>query len=380
MRFVGVDVENTGRAGWQNHFTYLRNPELMHRCLINCPATGFMALGLLTATAIATDGESPPVNSAVVRPMLELKAEGSQDQDDMCVWVHQSRPDQSLIITADKAAGQVFVYDLNGDVLQAVDVPKPGNIDLRDNVMLNGQPCSLVVCNQRDKELRLRVFKVDPSTRTLRTIDDGRITTDANYGGCLYHSKKTAKLYFISTTKENGVSQYELFENATGTVSGRLVRDWTLGKSEGAVADDKAGVVYIGEEERGIWKLGAEPDAPTPGELVIRIGEHGLKGDIEGLAIAKVGDQRLLIASDQGSSNFLVLNRDDSYRPVGRFSCIGAKSTDGIEVVDIPLGPKFPQGLFCCHTDADVRPTLVSSWHTVLELLNINAVPLQASE
>ncbi len=352
----------------------------MNRRLINYHAAGFLALGLLTATATATDAKSPPVNSAVVRPMLELKNEHSQDQDDMCVWVHRSRPDQSVIITADKAAGLVFVYDLNGDVLQTIEVPEPGNIDLRDDVRLNGETCSLVVCNQRDHGLRLRVFKVDPSTRTLHAVDDGRIATQANYGGCLYHSQKTGKLYFVSTTKENGVSQYELFANASGTVSGKLVRDWTLGKSEGAVADDEAGVVYIGEEERGIWKLGAEPDAPTPGELVIRIGEHGLQGDIEGLALAKVGGQRLLIASDQGSSSFLVLNRDRSYRPVGRFSCTGAASTDGIEVVDLPLGPNYPHGLFCCHTDVGARPTLVSSWETISQLLDINAVRLPASE
>jgi 3-phytase len=118
-----------------------------------------------------------------------------------------------------------------------------------------------------------------------------------------------------------------------------------------------------------LWKLGAEPNASTPGELVIRIGDHDLEGDIEGLALATAGGQRLLIASDQGSSSFLVLDRDDGYRPVGRFSCIGAASTDGIEVVNTPLGRDFPKGLFCCHTDISGRPTLVSSWEVISDLL-----------
>jgi len=298
----------------------------------------------------------------------------------MCVWVHPKRPDQSVIITADKAANQIFVYDLNGKVLQSIEVPEPGNIDLRTNIMLNGAACSVVVCNQRDKKLQLRVFKVDSATRTLQSVDDGNIKTHANYGGCLYHSRKSGKLYFISTTKENGITQYELFENASGTVSGRPVRDWSLGKSEGAVADDAAGVVYIGEEERGIWKLGAEPDAPTPGELVIRIGDHGLQGDIEGLALAQSGGQRLLIASDQGSSSFLVLDRDGNYQPVGRFRCTGADSTDGIDVVNLPLGPAFPHGLFCCHTDLGGRPTLVSSWKTISNLFDHSTEAPDTSE
>lgn len=330
--------------------------------------TSTLALFLTTIAPLAWAGTSK--DGDAVSPTLQLKSDLSEDQDDMCVWIHPQDPALSTIITADKAANRLFVYDLQGNVLQTIDVPEPGNIDLRDNVTLGGQASSLVVVNQRDVKLRLRVFRVDPATRKLEGVDDGEITTEANYGGCLYHSRKSGKLHFISTTKKSGIQQYELFENASGQVSGKLVRSWKLGKSEGAVADDDAGVVYIGEEERGIWKLGAEPDSPAPGELVIKIDNSDLEGDIEGLALTTdPTGRRLLVLSDQGRSVFVVLDRDDNYSVVGTFRCVGAESTDGIEIVSHPLGPNFPNGLFCCHTDINGRPTLVVPWERILTVI-----------
>lgn len=324
-----------------------------------------LTLFLTMATPQATAGSSK--ERAAASPTLQLKSELSEDQDDMCVWVHPEDAALSTIITADKAANRLFVYDLQGTVLQTIDLPEPGNIDVRDNVLLGGRASSLVVVNQRDVKLRLRVFRVDLATRKLEGVDDGEITTEANYGGCLYHSRHSGKLYFISTTKKSGIQQYELFDNGSGQIAGKLVRSWKLGKSEGAVADDETGLVYIGEEERGIWKLGAEPNSPTPGELVIKIADSDLAGDIEGLALTTdPTGRRLLVLSDQGRNVFVVLDRDHGYSVIGTFRCAGAESTDGIEIVSQPLGPNFPNGLFCCHTDVNGRPTLVAPWERIL--------------
>lgn len=331
------------------------------RCSVMTTLT--ICLSLLTASASAAD------LSGTVTPVLKLQADGALDQDDMCVWVHPQDPALSTIITADKEAGQLFVYDLQGEVLQSIAVPEPGNIDIRDNVPLHGTASSIVTVNQRSGKLQLRVFRMDPNSRQLICIDNGRIATAANYGGCLYHSQKTGRLYFVSTTKKAGIQQYELFEEDGGKVGGRLVRSWNVGKSEGAVADDETGDLYIGEEERGIWKLNAEPDSPVPGELVIRIGDSGLEGDIEGLALLTTDEHRLLVLSDQGANSFMVLDRNDDYAVLGRFTCAGADSTDGIEIVTQPLGPGFPHGLFSCHTDINGRPTLVAPLDAVLKML-----------
>ena len=74
--------------------------------------------------------------TTTVTPVLSLAASGIADQDDMCIWI---APDasQSIVITSDKGANKLFVYDLAGNTLQTVNVPgKPGNIDIRYNFLL----------------------------------------------------------------------------------------------------------------------------------------------------------------------------------------------------------------------------------------------------
>ena len=60
--------------------------------------------------ALATAGPA----SAAVEVQQVYSAPGSQDQDDMCLWTHPSDPALSTVITSDKVAGKIFVYDLDG--------------------------------------------------------------------------------------------------------------------------------------------------------------------------------------------------------------------------------------------------------------------------
>ncbi|MBN69070.1 MAG: hypothetical protein CME32_07330 [Gimesia sp.] len=307
-----------------------------------------------------------------IKPEFECKASMGKDQDDMCIWVHPDDPALSIIITADKAVSRLFVYDLTGKELHSLKVSMPGNIDLRNGFKLGNKSISLVVCNQREGELKLLAFCVDPISRKLIRIDNGNILTKENYGGALYQSQLTGKHYFFSTTMDSGVEQFELFDDGNGKVGGKLIRHLPMAKSEGAVADDKAGVVYVAEEEGGIWKINAEPGEKLISDKIVKIGDYGLKGDIEGLAIysPKKG-KSYLIVSDQGRSQFLVFDRTSYYSYVGSFSIEGAKYTDGIEVSAVSFPPLFPAGIFTCHTDAGERNTFVVSWAKIAKALNI---------
>jgi 3-phytase len=125
-------------------------------------------------------------------------------------------------------------------------------------------------------------------------------------------------------------------------------------QTEGCVADDELGHLYVGEETRGIWKLGAEPDAPAPGELIAETSASGpLVADVEGLTIARgAAGAGYLIASSQGSNSYVVYRRDDDNAFVGTFSIgsgdgiDGTEETDGIDVSTADLGPAFPGGVF----------------------------------
>ena len=89
------------------------------------------------------------------------------DQDDFCFWRDTLHPESSRVIVSDKKAGQIFNYDLAGKLHQAVAVPKPRNIDIRQNVTVGGRPRDIVAVNDRGADWRVRIFIVDPMSRTL---------------------------------------------------------------------------------------------------------------------------------------------------------------------------------------------------------------------
>ena len=83
-------------------------------------------------------------------------------------------PESSRVIVSDKKAGRIFNYDLAGKLHQALAVPKPGNIDIRQNVTVDGRPRDVVAVNDRGPDWRVRIFIVDPKSRDLVPADGGK--------------------------------------------------------------------------------------------------------------------------------------------------------------------------------------------------------------
>lgn len=291
-----------------------------------------------------------------VVPLVSIKSAATVDPDDMCF--HQAGDNSGWIIVSDKSAGAILLFDETGRQLDSVAIPKPGNIDIR-NVNRSGQLNPLVVVNQREPRPQLRVLTIETNAHSepnLRLVDCDLPTGPNNYGGCLYHSAIDGQTYFFSTTKTEGgkVQQFLLNENSNGKFTHTRVRAWYSPICEAAVADDAAGVVFVGEEQVGIRKLGAQPNDPTDGRLILKVGQHGVTGDIEGLTLYRTGPKTgFLIASDQGRDCFVVLDRVAPHRYLGQFQVKGARHTDGIDVAPFSLGKIFSGGAFACHTDGD---------------------------
>ena len=130
-----------------------------------------------------------------ITPTVTLRDAQAKDQDDMCIWLHPENAGLSTIITSDKAAAKLFVYDLTGETLQVVPVEgKPGNIDLRQGFPLAGKKVDIVAFNERDHS-SIHVYAIDRKSRQLSRVDDGGIKTGPNYGFTLYRSPKTGKFY-----------------------------------------------------------------------------------------------------------------------------------------------------------------------------------------
>ena len=133
-------------------------------------------------------------------------------------------------------------------------------------------------------------------------------------------------------------------------------------QSEGCVADDRTGMLYVAEEDVGIWRFAADPAAPATPISGPRVDGRFLVADAEGLALAPSGrNGGYLIASSQGDNAYAVWRLPD-LAPVGRFRIAAGKfgatsETDGIEVMLGNFGPGFPGGLMVAQ-DGDNAPQM----------------------
>ncbi|MDF5736747.1 MULTISPECIES: phytase [unclassified Nostoc] len=307
------------------------------------------------------------------------------DADDPAIYVNATKAADSLVLTSVKNAG-LRVYDLSGNLLQTVN---PGgirynNIDLQYGFKLGNQSMDIAVASDRGND-KLAIFKINPNPTTpgqyLEDITDSNIgtifqaspfeppysaSTRSSYGVTLYRSPVTNDYYVFTSRRETGdIAQFKLIDKGNGKIGTELVREFTIpspiteGRSpqtEGMVVDQETGFLYIAQEDVGIWKFQAEPDGGTTGKLIDRVrfegGSH-LTDDAEGLTIyyGKNGTGYLL-ASSQGDSTFVAYTREGNNEYVGNFaignngSIDSVQESDGADVINVPLGPNFPFGLF----------------------------------
>jgi 3-phytase len=277
--------------------------------------------------------------------------------------VNRQDPARSAVLATDKK-GSLLVYDLSGRELQSLPLGDVNNVDVRSDLgtgtafTLGGRPISLVTAGNRSNE-SIVVYEIDPGTRQLRDVAAREITPGIEiYGSCMYRSARSGKFYVFITSKGGEVEQWELLDDG-GEVDARLVRSIEVSETwtEGCVADDDLGFLYVSDEERGIWKYGAEPGDGNDRASVGSTSATGpLVADVEGLALASAPDGTgLLIASSQGNSGYVVYRREGDNAFVGTFRVVpstgtriidGTEDTDGIDVSTANLGPAFPKGLF----------------------------------
>jgi len=298
-----------------------------------------------------------------VLPTVETEpANGSDDDtaDDACIWIDPTDPNLSLIIgqSKDDSHGGIHLYDLSGHELEFYEHGKMNGTDVRYNFPLGGELVDIVVASNRST-VSVDIYKVDPSKRQLKrvgTIPTGRTQI---YGVCMYHNPTTNEFYAIPNHKDGTVQQWRLLDDGTGQVIGTKVREFDVGtQPEGCVADDEFAKLYIGEENVGIWKYGAEPTDGTSRVSVDTVSSGHLTACVEGLAIYYTTDQAgYLIVSSQGSNTFAIYQRRGNNDYIETFRIVsndalgidGCTTTDGIDVTNVSLGSAFPKGLFIAH-------------------------------
>jgi 3-phytase len=294
--------------------------------------TSSMPAGAYSVAIISAQGETVPVESR------------GDAADDPAIWYNAVFPERSLVLGTDKKRG-LEVYDLEGGRVQSLPVGRLNNIDLRQNVVLDGRRMDIAIATNRDND-SLAVFEIDSAGEVslLGMVPTG---LEGIYGICLYlHGEE---LHTFTNAKDGRFLQHRL-EIDRGQPQIELQRFFRMdSQPEGCVADDARSLLFVGEEGFGVWVMQADPKAGTSREVVIEA-TAPLEPDIEGLAL--YGDQYLIVSS-QGNHRFAVLEASPPYRLLGVFridaseeSGIGSvRETDGIEVSSMSFGERFPTGL-----------------------------------
>ena len=344
---------------------------------------------LMTLAACAAAEQELPVEVRIANatPAVSVTARGettpvgtpnADAADDPAIWRNAADPAQSLIVGTDKKAG-LYVYGLDGKSRDFLDAGRVNNVDLKDGVAINGAQGVLVAASDRNDVANAKValFRLDTATAKLTAIgkiDGGR---GEAYGICLGRDESGLSAYIV--LKDGTINQLAL--DASGaTPTARIVRTMKLGtQAEGCAVDDRTHILYVAEEDVGLWRFDARASgATTPTEIAAADGKN-LVMDAEGVAIAPIGEKDgYVLVSSQGDNAYVLYRlRDDAY--VGRFRVVdgavgGTEETDGIELMLGDFGPAFPGGLFIAqdgHNAAAAQNFKLVAWDDIVQALGL---------
>lgn len=295
-------------------------------------------------------------------PSFETEAVNAEESldaaDDPAIWVNPENPAQSILIGSNKKGG-LHLYGMDGAELGYFPVGNINNVDVLPEFQLGDETVILVGGSNRSDQ-SLDLFRLDPETLELIDISAEPMKVDTAemddvYGFCFYQDPENQRSYAFMNAKNGRVQQFELTATEEGKVSARKVRDILFDSQvEGMVADPLYHVLYVGEEDAGVWKVSARPDEGGEKVLLAESTEDNpnISFDVEGLTIYPKGEEGYLIASSQGNFSYAVFDRLPPHRYLTSFTLKegididGVEETDGIEAVSSPLGDQFPMGVF----------------------------------
>ena len=318
--------------------------------------------GCAMSRPVVVSDAGTAVLTASVTPVGQTDAVTSANDaaDDPAIWRNRRTPAASLIVATDKKEG-LNVYGLDGKLRSNLPAGRVNNVDLRDGVTIAGKRGVLVAASDRTVigEGRLALFALDPVQAKLTLLTRAPVAMAEPYGLCLY--RRAGLLYAFVVGKDGAIAQLRI-DVAGATPSATTVRTMKLAtQSEGCVADERSGILYVAEEDVGIWRFDASPTgSPEPTKIAATDGRR-LVADTEGLAIAAEGWRGgYLVASSQGDSAYAVWRLPD-HGYLGRFRIApsptigGTSETDGIEISTAGFGPGLSGGLMIAQ-DGDNAP------------------------
>lgn len=324
------------------------------------------ALSALSLAACETDdvwiddgiASMPVAASLETDPMT-----GTGDRaDDPAIWVHPQDVSKSLILGTNKDEG-LHVYDLSGAETQFLDVGRLNNVDVRETIAVASN----------DEFNATSLFEIDPDTGMVSHTGNVATGKEEPYGICMGAIDHTPVI--VPTYKDGSIQVWARGEDESDFTLARTVQVGQFGprQLEGCVVDDAAGIIFIGEEEHGIWKLDLTDDVSEPVIVDTIAAGNGLVADVEGLSLwIGEGTSGYLVASAQAADRYVVYDRAAPHAPRGIFSITGSADgsvdavshTDGLDVTSAAL-PGFPRGVLVVQDDANPDPEVDQNFKLV---------------
>ena len=356
---------------------------------MNATAFRLLVSGLASAGLCACTAAEVPVATRIANatPAATVQARGettpvgtanADAADDPAIWRNAANPAASLIVGTDKKAG-VYVYGLDGKVRDFSDAGAVNNVDLRDDVVIDGKRGILVAASDRNDlaKAKLALFRLDPVSAKLTSIGKIDAGSGEAYGICFY--RDATALYAFMVAKDGTINQIAI--DASGAApSGHIVRTMKLEtQSEGCAVDERTGRLYVAEEDTGLWRFDAAPEGSTIPVKIAAADGRNIVADAEGVTIAPIGTRDgYVIVSSQGDNAYTLYRlSDESY--VGRFRVRegvfgGTEETDGIDLMVGDFGPDYPGGLFIAqdgHNAAAAQNFKLVAWDDIVRALDL---------
>ncbi len=349
---------------------------------------------------------------------------GKDTSDDVAIWTNSSK---TLILGVNKnkekegGKGGIGLYDLKGKELLFLEIGRINNVDLRYGLPAFGRQLDIVAGSNRslDKNNEFKgisLFEINGESEQLAHLGTFPLINAQNkilepYGLCMYHAKKSNRFFVFSVLHNGELYQHEVLEeNSKINLIQRRVFDFStiiklstdaklaefvvqdvlgeyrngeieradlpgeiteeLGQRyqlEGCAADDENGILYVGMEKLGIFKIDLEGQEFSPRLMMETIHSKDsqnsesfppntprITDDVEGIALfnGKNGEE-FLIVSIQGISEYALYDRkNETY--LGSFKLVLNEKdpitlTDGLDILAMPSGEMFPDGFMVVH-------------------------------
>ncbi len=303
--------------------------------------------------------------------------------DDPAIWYNANQPSNSRVLGTDKQGG-LAVYDLQGKMVQYLDVGRLNNVDLRHGFQFGTERIDLAIATNRDRN-SLQLFAINAKGKVSNL---GELATDLTdiYGFCMYQDR-AGEIYAIPNDKDGTFVQYHIQATHKKLSATEIQRFAVDSQPEGCVVDDATGRAFIGEEDNAVWMKDLN-QLNSSLEKVISVGDV-LHADIEGMGLyhSKNNHSKYLIISSQGNDSYVVIDSTAPYQVRGAFRVgintekyIDAVSeTDGLEVSSKNFGGAngiWKQGMLVVQDGRKRMPEgnqnfKYVSWKKIAEALNL---------